>query len=260
MESGLASRCDSIWVATAPLELQVQRLVQKRGMNEAAALQRINAQPPQQQKIEAASVVIRNDGTFEDAWGQVYDAWNVLFPSAEAEQAAEEAAREGVAGVVMVHRARPRDAAEVAAVFTRFSGGKRKVGRGEVMAAFGEKAFLLLRVENQPLGVVGWKVENLVAQTDDVYIDSSLPVADALAALMSEVERVSKELQCEISLLFLPPGSTGYETALQTLGYQRRTLGNLGVRAWEEAAHESMPAGSIMLFKQLRQDRVLKPV
>jgi hypothetical protein len=47
---------------------------------------------------------------------------------------------------------------------------------------------------------------------------------------------------------------------LTSLGYQRKAIPGLGVRAWEEAALESMPGGSFMLFKQLRQDRVLRPV
>ena len=34
----------------------------------------------------------------------------------------------------------------------------------------------------------------------------------------------------------------------------------LGVRAWQEAAQESLQPGAVMLFKQLRTDRVLRPV
>lgn len=128
------------------------------------------------------------------------------------------------------------------------------------MAAFGEKAFLLLRIDGKALGMVGWKVENLVARTDEIFIDSSLFFPDAVQILMNEVERVSRELQCEISLLFLPQELVSQETAIISLGYQRRSIESLGVRAWEEAALESMPAGTLMLFKQLRKDRVLRPV
>jgi dephospho-CoA kinase len=46
----------------------------------------------------------------------------------------------------------------------------------------------------------------------------------------------------------------------RSLGYQPRTIQSLGVRAWQEAAIESMPAGTTMYFKQLRRDRVLRPV
>jgi len=258
IEGGMLQKCDTVWVTYTSPDLQLARLVQKRGMSEANARQRINAQGSQESKIAAASVVIRNEGSFEDTWGQVVTAWNNLFPTVEVEPVV--AAVESVAGAFEVYRARPREAAEIAQLITQLSGGKRQVTREDVMAAFGEKAFLLLRRDSEALGLVGWKVENLVARTDDIYMDGRLPFADALRALMNEVERVSKELQCEASLLFLPADFASHSATLQSLGYQQRTIQSLGVRAWEEAAQESMPAGSMMLFKQLRQDRVLRPV
>ncbi len=128
------------------------------------------------------------------------------------------------------------------------------------MASFGEKAFLLLTVDGKPAGVVGWKVENLVARIDDVYIEDGLPFAEAMRILMQEVERASRELQCEAALLFLPASLPNSEGLASQLGYQARSVQGLGVRAWQEAAVESMPANSTMSFKQLRQDRVLRPV
>jgi dephospho-CoA kinase len=184
-------------------------------------------------------------------------AWYRLFPALK-EESLETVTT--VSGEVTIQRARPRDANEVAALITQLSGGKRKASRDDIMAAFGEKAYLLLRINGKALGLVGWKVENLVARTDDIFIDSSLYYADAMRILLNEVERVSRELQCEISLLFLPNDAATQEPALTSLGYQRKAIPNLGVRAWEEAALESMPTGSYMLFKQLRQDRVLRPV
>ena len=64
IEAGLAKKCNSLWVTYAPQEQQVARLVQKRGMSEASATQRIQAQPPQEDKVIAANVVIRNDRNF----------------------------------------------------------------------------------------------------------------------------------------------------------------------------------------------------
>ncbi len=257
IESGLAERCDTLWVAYAPQELQLARLMQKRGMSEAMARQRIDAQPLQEKKTAVAQVVIRNDGSFEETWLRVYAAWQKAFPSAEAEAAQ---LVEAAAGEMVVYRARPRDAEEIASLITQLSKGQRTMTRDEVMEAFGEKAFLLLRVDEKTLGIVGWKVENLVACTDDVYLDSDISLVDGLGALMKDVERASRELECEISLLFLPTSFENQATVFRSLGYQRRTASSLGVRAWEEAAQEYMPPGSLMFFKQLRQDRVLRPV
>lgn len=257
IESNLSSKCDNIWTTYAPQEIQLARLMQKRKMSETAARQRIHAQPPQEQKTAIANVVIRNDGSFEDTWRQVWAAWQAAFP-AEAAQPAETVVTKK--GELVVERARPRQADEIAGLINRLSRGKRRPDRDDVMAAFGEKAFLILRLDGKPVGIVGWKVENLVACTDDVFLEESLPTKEAMQILLDEVERASRELQCEISLLFLPPDLARQDTLFQDLGYGPRSVQNLGVRAWQEAAIESMPAGSVMLFKQLRQDRVLRPV
>jgi dephospho-CoA kinase len=257
LESDLRSKCDSLWVTYASPEIQLARLVKKRGMDEATARQRIKSQPSQSEKVAAANVVIRNEGSFEDTWRQVSAAWEKIFPSAEP---APEQAEPSIKGELTVQRARPSQADEIAALINRLSGGRRQLNREDIMAAFGDKAFLLLTIDGRPVGVGGWKVENLVARTDDVYLEPGLTPETALKALMEKVEDNSRELQCEASLLFLPPGLAKQDIMAKNMGYQLRTVQSLGVRAWQEAAIESMPAGHKLLFKQLRQDRVLKPV
>jgi dephospho-CoA kinase len=44
------------------------------------------------------------------------------------------------------------------------------------------------------------------------------------------------------------------------LGYEQTNPQKLGVQAWQEAARETMPEGSTLYFKQLRQDRVMRPI
>jgi len=128
------------------------------------------------------------------------------------------------------------------------------------MAAFGEKAFLLLTADDQLVGLAGWQVENLVARTTDLYVDPNVTLEHALKTLILEVERASQDLQCEASLLFLLPQQATQETIWKELGYVRRTPQSLGVQAWQDAALESQPSNTILLFKQLRQDRVLRPI
>jgi dephospho-CoA kinase len=202
-------------------------------------------------------VIINNYGSFEDTWGQVLVAWKAIFPAFDTEKSL---AASTVKGGYTVERARPRQAKEIAAYITRVSEGQRQIRREDVMEAFGEKAFMLLRREQRLVGLLGWQVENLVARTDDLYLESDLPTKDTLHALLDEVETASKELQCEIILLFVTPDMVRDREVWKPLGYQLRTISSLGVRAWQEAATESMPANSAMLFKQLRKDRVLRPV
>jgi dephospho-CoA kinase len=257
IETGMYRQFDSLWVVAARQDIQIARLREKRGMDETTALQRIRAQTPQDSKQKIANVVIHNDGSFEDTWRQVVTAWQALFPTIEPPTPAVRAPK----GNVMVQRARPREADEIAITITRLSKGRQRPKREEVMAAFGEKAFLILRLDEQAIGLAGWKVENLISRTDDVYLDDARIVpALGLRALLEEVERNSIELQCEISLLFLPRDMAERDVPLANLGYRPSSVQSLGVRAWQEAAMESMPPGSTLLFKQLRQDRVLRPV
>jgi dephospho-CoA kinase len=257
IESGLAVKCDSIWVTDAPKELQLARLMQNRNMKEQNAHQRIIAQPSQKKKIAAADVQILNEGSFEDTWQQVVDAWNRLVPVSEAEKTTPVYLESAEASVL---RAKPRDAEEVAKAINQLSEGKRELTKNDVMAAFGEKAFLLLRYQKKVAAIVGWKVENLIARTDDVFVDKQVPFVESLKILMNEVERASKELQCEISLLFLPKENHVNDSLVESLGYVHQTIDELSVRVWKDAALESMSSDSVMFFKKLRKDRVLKPV
>jgi dephospho-CoA kinase len=160
----------------------------------------------------------------------------------------------------MVERAGPRQAQEIAELVTRLSKGRHSMSRADAMAAFGEKAFLLLRVDGRLVGLAGWQVENLVARTSDVYLEPGLVMDKMVKVLLEAIEHASDELQCEVVLLFLPPHLARQDAIWNALGYDLRAPQSLGVRAWEEAAIESMPTGTVMLFKQLRKDRVLRPV
>jgi dephospho-CoA kinase len=259
LESSLRSRCDTIWVTTASYDTQLTRLTQKRGITDATARQRIAAQAPQEEKIAAADVVIHNDRSFDDTWQQVVAAWQKQAPAVEPVLEGFLPSPRSESGLV-VERGRPRQSEEIAAFINKMNRGQRRLAREDIMEAFGEKAFMLLRMDGRLAGLVGWQVENLVARTSDVHLDPALSSPEALRTLLNEVERASRELQCEISLLFLPVELYRQETIWQELGYEMRTASSLGVRAWQEAAQESTSLGSMMLFKQLRKDRVLRPV
>ncbi|MDD5370931.1 MAG: dephospho-CoA kinase [Anaerolineaceae bacterium] len=257
LESDLARDCDSIWVSYAPTQVQMARLILNRKMSEAEASQRILSQAPQEKKVAAANVVIKNQGSFEDTWRQVAAAWQALFPVGEPAPAA---ARPAAQGAFIVQRGRPRDSEEIAALITQLHKNNKKLDRSDIMAAFGEKAFLLLQQDDHLVGVIGWQVENLVSRTTDLYLDPRIEPTDAIPALMKEMERASKDLQCEASLVFVPPDLARQEALWKGLGYAPRTANGLGVQAWQEAAAESQPNGSILLFKQLRHDRILRPI
>ena len=66
---------DAIWLVLSSREAQVERLMASRGLTQAQAALRIDAQPPVADKVACADVVIDNSGTLEATWAQVVDAW-----------------------------------------------------------------------------------------------------------------------------------------------------------------------------------------
>jgi dephospho-CoA kinase len=259
LEGDLHTYCDAIWVTDAPQEAQMIRLIEKRGLDSDAAWERITAQEAQADKLARADVVIQNNRTFEETWKQVLTAWQLMVPVGQTEPAI--APRRAIKlGEFVARRAGPQQAEEIAEFITRLTHRRRKLTRADIMAAFGEKAFLTLVQDDHLVGLLGWQVENLVARVDDVYIESSIPLKESIKTMMKEVEHASRELQCEAALLFLPPNLAQYRELWNSLNYDARTVKDLGVRAWQDAAVESMPPGTVMLFKQLRKDRVLRPV
>lgn len=259
LESDLRNKCDSIWVTDAPQEVQIERLIRKRNLSREDALQRVHSQSAQKEKLAAAKVVITNNGSYEDLWKQVTEAWKRIAPSQEAGPATQVFTKSG-AGAFSLQRGKPRDSQKIADLISRLSKGKRHMTKDEVMEAFGDKAFLLLLMGNELVGVAGWQVENLVARTTDLYLDPKAAADKALPLIMAEVERASSELQCEASLVFPPIELVGFDSVWKHLGYERRSPDTLGVQAWTDAANESMPKASALFFKQLRTDRVLRPI
>ena len=261
LESNLRDKCDTIWVTDAPQEVQIERLIRKRGLSREDALQRVHSQSAQKDKLNVAKVVITNNGSYEDLWKQVTEAWKRIAPMQGTGLDTQILSKpEAGVGAFSLQRGKPRDSQKIAELVSRLSKGKRHMTKDEVMEAFGDKAFLLLQLNSELVGVAGWQVENLVARTTDLYLDPRATADKALPLLMAEVERASGDLQCEASLVFPPMELVGFDSVWKHIGYERRSPDTLGVQAWTDAANESMPKASALFFKQLRTDRVLRPI
>lgn len=262
LEGDLRKVCDSIWVTNAPEEVQVERLIRKRGMNREQALERIHMQSAQSAKVAVANIVITNTGSYDDLWKQVSEAWKEIVPGAEAAAADTGVIKKSTipTGELSVKRGKPKHSSSIAELIMRLSKGQRKMTASDVMEDFGDKAYMLLEQDGQLVGLAGWQVENLVARTTDIFLEEHVDVRKALDTLIKEVESASSELQSEASLIFVLSELSTKEDLWKQLGYERRTPETLGVQAWQDAASESIPAGSTLFFKQLRQDRVLRPI
>ncbi len=83
IESGMADAYDSLWVTVCRPEQQLQRIMAERNLSQAEALLRIQAQPPQEEKIARADVVIDNSGPLSHTRAQVRRAWKRLMKASK---------------------------------------------------------------------------------------------------------------------------------------------------------------------------------
>ena len=77
---------------------------------------------------------------------------------------------------------------------------------------------------------------------------------------MESIEKASKELQAEALLVFVDPEQAADTKLWQPLDYRIHTIEQLEIDAWKQAARESQPPDTLIFFKQLRVDRVLRPI
>ena len=91
IESGQWRGCDVLWCVVCERQVQLERLMQARGLDEAAARARLDAQPPFRDKMDmlggASLTLIHNNGTPEQLRAQVLAAWNRLNDPARAGEA-----------------------------------------------------------------------------------------------------------------------------------------------------------------------------
>lgn len=84
LEGPLAAACDQIWVTACPRETQLERMRVCRGLDEATAVARVDAQAPQAEKIARADVVIDTSGLMTATQAQFEAAWAGLATRAPA--------------------------------------------------------------------------------------------------------------------------------------------------------------------------------
>lgn len=78
VESGVAERYEVIVVVDAPVETQLARLTELRGMTEADAKARMAKQASREDRRAIADYVITNDGDLESLDAQVEHVWGEL--------------------------------------------------------------------------------------------------------------------------------------------------------------------------------------
>ncbi len=162
---------------------------------------------------------------------------------------------------IVIRRGMPGNAEAIANFVSQVA--HKEVGRMDIMLAFGQKSYHIAYGKNeQVIGLIGWTVENLITRVDEFYIAPNVPRNEIIHELSSAIEDASRELQSEVSFVVLPIDTTPEITqAFIKSGYQFLKISEVKFPAWREAAHEMMSDTNVQaLMKQLRADRVMKPI
>jgi dephospho-CoA kinase len=262
MESGLADKCDAIWVVNASEDTQMLRLMTKRNMSSQMAMRRIKAQPPQAEKLARANVIIENDGDVIKTWNLVQQKFNEIPKSKviapEPEPVTEEATDEEI---IEIRRAKRNDLSKMAALISNATKGEINLDEGEMMERLFSKGYLVAIKGDDLAGLIGWQAENLIAGVDDFFVKNNTLWPSIGAELMQRVEEAVAELSCEAGLVFLHH-KTGpiAKKYLESRGYEEKQVDELEDRMWREAAQDWAVENTILMFKQLLERRINMPI
>lgn len=279
-ESGLANHCTSKWVVMAPPEMQYKRLIERRRMTPDQAKQRILAQGSQREKAVKADVIIDNSGALVKTWGVVKKRYTDLLnarqpksrpvspvasplktgaPTVESRQRSAPPKPIESEGLVL-RRAKRDDLGVMTDLVMTGTSGAVKPDVSDMMESLFSRAYLIAVDSGRAVGMIGWQAENLVAGLQDFYMRSDDLWSTVGVDMLKKVQDEVDSLSCEAALVFVldQAGSKPIEF-LESQGYERTESSSL-VPDWREAAQEWQPDHSIMLYKKLREQRIMVPI
>lgn len=273
LEGDLASKVDAIWVVDSTIEKQLERLMKTRGLSEEEARKRIAVQNPQADKIKAAHLVIPNNGdpneTFEYVKAGLASRGSTTDESGQTERivAIDPAQARGTGQTkvrelkeIKIRRPKPSHFGAIANLLNVAKGST--LTADDIMASFSETSYLAAESDDEIVGVIGFVVENLITQSSAVSFLPDVPIEPVLVALIKEMEQAADDLQSEVSFIYLNRGKSAEVIALlqNQLEYElKEKVEDIKVPAWREAVRSSQPEGTVILFKKLREERILTP-
>jgi len=269
LEGGLTDKCDAVWVVAAPEDAQMFRLVTKRKMSRQGALKRIQSQPPQQEKIAQANVVIDNSGDLVKTWNFVQKKFSeISSPVVEAPSVVEappKPVKEKLKAVdkssIEIRRASRADLKAMADLMNSATQGEVDLDEAGMMERLFSKGYLIASQGEDLVGVVGWQTENLIAGIDDLFVKSSSLWPSVGKMLLEQVEEAALQLSCEAGLVFLH-NKTSFlgKKFLDKQGYEIQKMDELKIKDWRRAAEEWQIDNTTLRVKQLMERRIMTPI
>jgi dephospho-CoA kinase len=274
-ESGIADKCTVNWVVVAPPDIQYKRLVERRRMKPDLARQRIKAQGSQQAKAAKANLVIDNSGPLAKTWNTVKINYQKLLhassvvpqkePAAPATPEPPQTASSSLPAKIRqediaLRRAKRENLADMAKLIETGTDGTLKPDTSDMMELLFSRAYLVAVVGDTAVGMIGWQTENLVAGLQDFYVLRNDLWDTVGNSMLEKVHEEIDNLSCEVSLLFvLREAGQQPIQFLESKNYELFDSKKL-IQDWREAAIEWQPDNSVLLYKKIREQRIMVPM
>ncbi len=288
MEGDLFKACHRIWVTRCHRQRQLQRLMICRGMDAETAAARIKAQPPQEEKVALADVVIDTDGLMADTEAQFTLAWERL-PALETLTArtlvigdtavlgktkprtatptnlkdllvtarkppAERTWPEGL----QVRRAKPSDIPSVLLLIQKATNGAVTMKRADLLLAFSERSYFIGQMGTDISVIMGWSIDAQVARIDQMFMLPGQETVQIAAAVLLEIEQSANAHIGEALTAFVPADAPAELRDLFLAEGYVAVEKELLPEAWRTAVEESQPPDTSIMLKVLRDERLNK--
>ena len=83
IEAGLCEGLSDVWLITAPLEERIRRIIMRDRATREEALARINARVSDDELKKSATVIINNDGSYDELRIKITETYNERYKSNE---------------------------------------------------------------------------------------------------------------------------------------------------------------------------------
>jgi dephospho-CoA kinase len=271
LETGLKDECQAVWVVTAAPDVQLKRLVERRKMSPELAQQRIRAQSPPEDKIAKADLVIDNNGDLAKTWAFIKKHYTALLEAktgaaqpvvpepAPVAQPAKPVAELQV-GEITLRRAKRQDLETMAQLVSAGTGGAANPDLSHMMELLFTRAYIVALAGDHIVGTAGWQTENLIAGLQDFYVvrDDLWPIVGP--KMLEMIHEEINSLSCEVSISFVLKAAGAKPVEFfESQGYEQAQGKDLGY-IWKDAAAEWQPENSVLLYKKLREQRIMVPM
>ncbi len=246
LESSIAKECDSIWTSYSEPNLQLERLMHTRALDEKNALQRIRAQPPQHQKTQAADIVINNNGSYWEIWEQIKNAFSLVVENSESGAPAAALEYDQIQFV----RCTPDDLDLVSNLISKFSINELKVDPLIILGELADNAYLILNEGEEQIGILRWKLNNFVSIIDQFYIDHARYNPGFMGKIIRILDLYITRYLAEVNILLLPePGGLAAEI-LTEFDYSETNPEEITTRAWRDALNRKITNHQTIWMKE----------